>query len=189
MRIEAIVAITLIPATVGCGVPSSTPGPPPPIESRVTAVRVSKLINVTRESWQITDRTAVSAIAQSPAFSAGIWLPALGRDLVPSYRVEFLRDSTVESIYFLGTNSYPPKFPCYWFCSGWWLGAAQPDGSFDPSRYSDIPESRYLRLLRELDFPSHIRKQLPNHRMQATAGWEVASYRVRHFPAAPDAAR
>ena len=36
---------------------------------------------------------------------------------------------------------------------------------------------------------SHDLNPLPNHRMQATAGWAALSYQVRYSPAAPDAER
>ena len=146
-------AITMMLTSVHCAAPTPTPGPPPPIESRVTSIRVTKLIAATRRPWQVTDRSVVSEVTRSPAFTAGIWHSASRRELIPQYQVEFFHDNTAESIYFLGTNSYPPKFPCYSFCSGWWLGAARPDGSFDPSRYSAIPDTRYIPLLDALDLP------------------------------------
>jgi hypothetical protein len=93
----------------------------------------------------------VLSIFESGAFSDRGWIRAVNRNLIPGYRIDFLNGETVTAVYFLGTNSYPPEFPCYWFCSGWWLGAPTNTGQFDRDRYKMLAESVYLRLVRDLE--------------------------------------
>jgi hypothetical protein len=95
----------------------------------------------------------VTAIVNSRAFANASWQAAEGRDLIPQYRIEFLRDGSTEAAYYLGSNSYPPRFPCYSFCSGWWLGSEAPGEVFNQALYLGLPDSVYLPLLRDLDIP------------------------------------
>src|SRR5437763_8672933 len=53
------------------------------------------------------------------------------RELVPRYRVQLITQAGNSFTYWIGTFSDPPRFPCYWFCSGFWLASSTPDGQID----------------------------------------------------------
>jgi hypothetical protein len=152
MRPAGVAVLALAMPAVGCS-PAVVSGPPRLNASQVTEVRVTELGPVTREPRRITDAPTVSSIARSGAFLRRDWWAASERNLVPLYRIEFFHEDAIEATYFLGTNSHPLRFPCYWLCSGWWLGVAQTGGSFDTTRYLGLPESYYLPLGRDLQIP------------------------------------
>ena len=153
MYLNYLLVVGVMVTSLHC-VAASSAAPPPELKaSQVTVIRVTVLYPTVGETRHIIEPSVVLSIARSSAFAARAWQAAEGRDLVPMYRLEFLHDDTVAATYYLGTNSNPPRFPCYWFCSGWWLGAAAADGSLDPTRYLGLSENMYLPLTSDLDVP------------------------------------
>ena len=152
MARRTVVTLALSIAVLGCS-GADVPGPPKLVSSRVDAVRVAKLIPVDKVLRTVTDPATVKSVAQSWALSDVTWQATEGRELIPQYRIEFLHRDTVEAVYYLGTNSYPPEFPCYSICSGWWLGSEGERHQFDDARYLGLPDSVYLYLLRDLQIP------------------------------------
>jgi len=113
---------------------------------------VSDFAAPSRGEVRITDEPKVASIVNVTAYKFYRWRASDLRR-VPVYRVELLEGDTPRAIYYLGANSYPPRFPCYSFCSGWWLGTSQEDGSFDSTRYVGLAETQYVYLLNDLDIP------------------------------------
>lgn len=147
----AIVAMLAISIHyTGCQRYTTTSGPKRPDMSLVTSVRVTELIPTSHELRTISEHSRVLSIVESGAFSDRGWIAAVNRNLIPRYRLDLLKGETVTAVYFLGTNSYPPEFPCYWFCSGWWLAASTNTGQFDPDRCKLLAEGVYLPLVRAL---------------------------------------
>jgi hypothetical protein len=124
--------------------------------SRVTSVRVIELFPSEREISMVRDPTEVSSIVRSGAFVRRPWVAADERELIPLFRVELLHGEQSEAVYFMGINSHPPRFPCYSFCTGWWLGTTTATGEFDTTKYVGLPESVYFPLVDDLRIPSII---------------------------------
>ena len=156
MRVR-LLAATLISVQVSLACyaePASAPSQPD--LSHVSAIHVTALVPEfgapDRRERQITDESTVSSVASGTAFRLSRWLSSR-RQLVPVYRIEFLDGDTTQATYYLGANSYPPRFPCYAFCSGWWLGTAREDGTFDSTRYVGLTSTQYWPLVTDLGIP------------------------------------
>lgn len=150
-RFAIMVMLAISIFYTGCPKYTTISGPMRPDTSLVTSVRVTELVPTSLELSTISDHSRVLSIVESGAFSDRGWIAAVNRNLIPGYRLDLLKGETVTAVYFLGTNSYPPEFPCYWFCSGWWLGASTNTGQFDRDRYKPLTESVYLPLVRALE--------------------------------------
>lgn len=130
-----------------------TAGPTPPSPTEVLEVRVEALPPKPLEAHVIHDRSRVDSLAQSYAVSSSGWVESGGRELLPQYRIDFIKRSGAQTTYWLGTNSHPPRFPCYSLCSGWWVAPSKAPGAIDPSRYKGLPSSVYFYFLSDLDIP------------------------------------
>jgi hypothetical protein len=75
-----------------------------------------------------------------PIFSTVGWQKSDG-ELVPQYRVQLFTPAGSRLIYWIGTFSQPPRFPCYWFCSGYWLASSDAAGHLNPSTYKSLASS------------------------------------------------
>jgi hypothetical protein len=98
----------------------------PPIRDTPTIVSVSvELLDAYRPPSVVRDQRSIElALA---VLSPEGWVENDG-DLIPTYRLILTRDDSTTLIYWIGTFSDPPRFPCYWFCSGFWAGSSTPDG-------------------------------------------------------------
>jgi len=74
-------------------------------------------------------------------------------ELVPTHRVELLGDRGESRTYWVGTFSYPPRFPCYWFCTGYWAAALNPDGSVQTGVIKPLASSDDMFRLLDLLHP------------------------------------
>ena len=153
MRIHWAAVLPGLLLMLGCAENTTVVGPEPPDASVVSRVQLTRLLPTPGEPQLISDPVTVSSIVGSGAFATWGWVAGSGRELIPQYRLELLGENRVEAIYFLGTNSYPPKFPCYSFCSGWWVGTSQQDGSFDATRYRGLTSVWYFPLVDGLGIP------------------------------------
>ena len=145
-------ALPLIVA-LGCAHPSALAGPPAPLVGDLAQVEVTSL-EAPERSTIISNPSAVAAIATSWAFAEQGWACAEGRELLPLYRIE-LRGAT-KSVYWLGANSHPPRFPCYRLCTGWWVAPSTEAGELDTTLYKGLPRSVYFRLLQDLELPARV---------------------------------
>jgi hypothetical protein len=139
----------LVPlVAVSCSYP--TLGPPPPTSPPVQEVRVEALPPAPPSAQIVSDPAKVRSIARSYAVSANGWVESHGRELLPLYRIDFVAQGELRATYWLGTNSHPPRFPCYSFCSGWWVAPSNATGAIDTSRYKGLPDSVYFYFLADL---------------------------------------
>jgi hypothetical protein len=120
----------------------------------VTRITVTALDQPVAAPAIVSERNAIAAIASSWAFSQHGWSPAEGRELLPRYRIELEGEGMPPAVYWLGTNSYPPRFPCYSWCTGWWVSPSLPSGELDASRYKGLPDAVALPLFRHLPLSS-----------------------------------
>lgn len=147
-RFQKLMAVVALVGIAGCGPRESVPGPLPPDPSAVSVIRVTPIAPAEGAPYEVSER--VSSIASSAAFSEYGWVAARGRDLEPLYRLDFLDGMRTVAVYWLGANSHPPEFPCYSFCSGWWIGASTATGTLDPTRYTGLTSGLYLPLVSDL---------------------------------------
>jgi len=131
----------------------SVEGPTPPAVPTISSVVVTSLESAGQESRVLNHPVRVKRILSSYAFSPRGWSRTGSRRLLPIYRLDLHTDTGVAAVYWLGTNSYPPRFPCYALCSGWWLAASSLSGDLEPTRYKPLPDSVYLPLTRDLEIP------------------------------------
>jgi len=125
-------------------------GPAFPAARTITRVTVTALDRPSPAPAIVSDRSAIAVIASSWAFSQHGWSPAEGRELLPLYRIDFEGGAEPPAVYWLGTNSYPPRFPCYSLCSGWWVSPSLPSGELDASRYKGLADAVAFPLFRHL---------------------------------------
>lgn len=145
-----LLAVVVLAGIAGC-MPPPVAGPPPPDPAAVSSVRVTPLAPAEGAPYEISERVASNASAA--AFSAHGWSAARDRDLQPLYRLDLLDGKRIVAVYWLGTNSHPPRFPCYRLCSGWWIGGSTAAGEFDATRYKGLVSSIYLPLMIDLRLP------------------------------------
>jgi hypothetical protein len=126
------------------------PGPVTPAARAVTRVTVAAVEQPAAAPAIVSDGRAITAIASSWAFSQPGWSPANGRELLPLYRIEFEGEGQRHAVYWLGTNAHPPRFPCYSWCSGWWVAPSLPSGELDASRYKGLADTVAFPLFRHL---------------------------------------
>jgi hypothetical protein len=133
----------------GCvPVSQSVSGPVPPSTQRVSKIQVAPLLE---GGSKVISASAMSA-ASWAAFDQRGWSESHS-PLEPLYQIVLMDGETVQAVYWLGANSHPPRFPCYQFCSGWWLAGSTASGLVESSRYKGLPDSVYFFLLRDLQLP------------------------------------
>jgi hypothetical protein len=140
-------------AILGCARAGLVEGPSPPDIAIVTSIVITPLDGVARESRTFDDPARIRAILLSQAFAQQGWSPVGTRNLEPLYRIEFRVRGQGVFVYLLGSNSYPPRFPCYALCTGWWLEVTRQSEHLGP-RYKPLPEVVYFPLLRDLEIPA-----------------------------------
>ena len=146
-------SLGLLVAIAACALVVPVEGPSPPATPTISRIVITSVESGERKSRAIGDPARIRAILASYAFSMNGWIQTDARRLVPVYRIDFHSEERVASVYWLGTNSHPPEFPCYALCTGWWLAASGPSGDLDRTRYKLLPESVSLFLLRDLELP------------------------------------
>lgn len=144
-----LVALCVLP---GCAT-ANLPGPKSPAGRPLTRITVTPVVETSLLPATVTEKADVTAIASSWAFAERGWSPAEGRDLWPLYRIEIEGGSQPPAVYWLGTNAYPPRFPCYSWCSGWWVSPSLPSGAIDASRYKGLADTVAFPLFRHLPLP------------------------------------
>ncbi len=131
---------------------ASIEGPPAPQVENVSRVVVTSIKKP--DLHTITDSPeAVSGIVSSWAFAQSGWQPVEGREFLPLYKIEFESAARTRLVYWLGANSHPPRFPCYSFCTGWWVAPSTATGSLDPTRYKGLADAVSFPLFRYLELP------------------------------------
>jgi hypothetical protein len=141
-------ALTLL---AGCAVAPAAKAPATLPPGSVWAVRVTPLPPDPGEVASVVDPGEVRAIAASEAFAAHGWAATGGAPLSPRYRIDLLGDDGARASFWLGTGAQPPRFPCYAFCTGWWIAPAGPTREIDATAYKGLPESVTRPLLEALD--------------------------------------
>lgn len=128
----------------------ATIGPSPPSPSSLREVRVEALPPEPASTHVIDDPSKLDSIARSYAVSSEGWVESRGRELLPLYRLDLIARDGARATYWLGTNSHPPRFPCYALCSGWWIAPSSASGTLDASRFKGLPSSVYFSFLSNL---------------------------------------
>jgi len=128
-------------------------GPVPPAPPTISSVIITSLDAQHQPARVVDDRGKIRAIVASPAFSREGWVQADPERVAPLYRIDFRTAAGVAAVYWLGARSHPSTFPCYWFCSGWWVATSAATGDVDRSRYKPLPEGISLDLWRDLPRP------------------------------------
>lgn len=150
---RSIVCTILLPAAVACSSVTVT-GPTPPKPEAITRVTITGVnAQPPNERAVVRDRHAIFMIASSSAFSQSGWSPAETRELFPLYRIELQGASGPLAVYWLGTNSHPPRFPCYSLCSGFWVSPSLVSGEIDTSRYKGLADTVAFPLFQHLPLP------------------------------------
>jgi len=142
---------TSVPRTQLPKAPRQKDIPKPPGRD-VAEVRIQELAGGAEGARSITDPETLRAIADSYAMSAEDWAESRS-ERVPLYRIDVVARDGARSTYWLGANSHPARFPCYAFCSGWWLAPSDDAGALDATRYKGLPDSVEHYFLRDLDIP------------------------------------
>lgn len=155
-----IVALISLFSVIACAHPTSISGPAPPSAPQVVEVRIVSLPPVSACTQIIHEPSTIASIVESNAFATKWWKtdghPYREDDLLPLYRVEFALREGEAATYWLGANSYPGRFPCYSFCSGWWAAPSSADGSIDLGRVKGLAETTYFRLHHDLNIPCRL---------------------------------
>lgn len=136
----------------GCAIHDALPTAPPPAADEIIEIRVTSIPPADATSRTISDPDKINTLAGSGPVSANGWWQARGRELLPLYRIDFVRKDGSLATWWLGTNNYPARFPCYAICSGWWLSPSGADGQIDATRYRGMTSATYFHFLRELGF-------------------------------------
>ena len=135
-----------------CVIRDALPTAPPPAADGVIEIRVTSLPPAEAMSRTIRDPEKIRSLAESAAISADGWWRARGRELLPLYRIDLVSKDGGMETWWLGTNSYPARFPCYAMCSGWWLSPSVAEGRIDATRYRGMRSATYLQFLGDLGF-------------------------------------
>src|SRR5262245_64283200 len=146
-RAARLAALALV---AGCAAPQA-PAPatrPPP---GVWAVRVTSLAPDSEGPASIIDPELVESVAASPAFAASGWSANSGAPLAPRFRIDLLGDDGAHASYWVGSGAQPPRFPCYAFCSGWWIAPSGSTREIDSGVYKALDESVSAPLFEALD--------------------------------------
>jgi hypothetical protein len=144
--------LALLVAFAACTV-GTVAGPSPPAIPTISSVVVMPLESGEGRSRTISDPAKIHAVLSSYAFSQNGWIRADAWRIVPLYRIDFRTTDRGAAVYWLGSNSHPPAFPCYALCTGWWVAASGPAGDLDRTRYKPLPDAVSPFLLRDLDLP------------------------------------
>jgi hypothetical protein len=144
-RRARIVFLCIAIALHGCSY-TWVDGPSRPLIRSVSSVSVTDLES--SKTKEITDPVQIESALASWAFSPE-WMSE-DTFRIPVYRVD-LHAGGETSTYWLGTNSNPPRFPCYSLCSGWWIAPSTASGDIHPSLYKGLTSAVYLYLFDALD--------------------------------------
>jgi hypothetical protein len=98
--------------------------PRAPVAARIHTVRVTPVANLEEHKRLIQDRERITTIVSSWAVSTEGWRARLAIPIMPIYSIELLGTKGNEATYWIGKNSKPPVFPCYIFCTGWWIATS-----------------------------------------------------------------
>jgi hypothetical protein len=135
----------------GCAHEPTLTSPAPLPASEIQEVRITSMPPAAEFSRTVSDRQKIDSLAASWLFAPTGWLPAGRRELLPLYRIALVGSQARASVFWLGANSHPPRFPCYAICSGWWIAPSAPDGGVDASRYKPLTSAMYFPLHRDLE--------------------------------------
>jgi len=151
MTLRSSTRVAALAILAGCAAPPATQAPatgPPP---GVWAVRVTPLAADPDGVASIVDPGEVEEIAASEAFGRHGWVATGGAPLAPRYRIDLLGDDGARASYWVGSGPQPPRFPCYAFCTGWWIAPASATKEIDRGLYKGLPESVSGPLFEALD--------------------------------------
>lgn len=114
--------------------------PGPVLEANVRVVKIIvKSLEENKEQKIVDDPIEIKEALG--LFSAYSWKKNQNNPLLPLYKIDLHKEAGKYSTYWLGSYSNPPRFPCYSFCSGWWLAASGEDGNIDRTRYTSLASS------------------------------------------------
>ena len=154
-------------------------------EPRVVTIVVEPLGESSRHPTTIVDHAIIEQTLI--LFAAAGW-ESNDDVLLPTHRIRLLRQDGTTLTYWVGVLSNPPRFPCYWFCTGNWVAAANPDGSLRPQMRKILATSWQMFVMGKLlDRPKELRN-LTRARRRRRARTFSAGLRPR-APAAPEAQR
>jgi hypothetical protein len=148
-RLAPVICALMLSA---CAIRDARPTAPPPAADAVVEIRVTSIPPAIAMSRTVSDPEKIRSVAGSGAVSAGGWWQARGRELLPLYRIDLVVKDGGVATYWLGTNSYPARFPCFAICTGWWLAPSTTDGQMDTTKFRGMTSATYLSFLANLGF-------------------------------------
>jgi hypothetical protein len=148
MRFLNLAPLMIVSTWAGCLVPSFTAvdGPNPPPFERISRVVVTP---IGEEQRRVED---LSAEDLRKIFGRDGWTKNRNT-LRPLYQVILYEGDASVAMYWLGAYSYPPRLPCLWLCTGWWLAPVLPDGQVDASRVKSFAATTDLLEITKLPIP------------------------------------
>lgn len=146
-RIKLVIVLLLCFIVSGCVHVEYIDGP-----SIGTATEVAQI------SVEVVAKDAAVRIISEPKdidkvlwlFSEKSWEMNTGHSLSPAYMINLQNKAGESSIYWLGAYAELGLFPCYSFCSGWWLAASNKNGEIDESKYKNLASSHAMFLVASL---------------------------------------
>lgn len=141
-------AILVLASVIGCAT-AEIEGPPRPVASEVSSIRVVRIAPPAVVASQDAPER-IRSIVSSYSFSQDGWMAAHDRVFNPYYRIDFLKGSEILAVYWLGSNADPPQFPCYSLCSGSWIAPSTDTGRLDDTRYKGLADTVNFNLFRDL---------------------------------------
>ena len=130
--------LLLVMFLAGCARTEPVRGPSIEAESQIVKIAVEPLHPNDGSPIVLTEEKAINSVLN--LFSSDGW-DKNDRELVPHYRVRLVTQAGNSFTYWIGTFSDPPRFPCFWFCSGFWLASSTPEGQIDRSIYKTLATS------------------------------------------------
>jgi len=147
---SAGIALMLVATVCGCAAGQKIDGQVPPDSREVTHIVVLNLESADSEPNVIKEDEAIRRILESWAFNPLEWEIYGGDHLPPTYKIQFFGGSTILATYWIGAYSSLRRFPCYSFCSGWWIAGSDADQRIIDTVYKGLGEGVYFSLFDEL---------------------------------------
>jgi hypothetical protein len=120
-------------------------------EASITEIVVNSLESSEGQLVRLTERTAIDKALT--LFTSDGWWKNQNR-LVPTHRIELRSAEGEVTTYWMGTFSNPPRPPCFWFCSGFWLAASAADGALLPDKIKALATSGQMAAVGDLLWPT-----------------------------------
>jgi hypothetical protein len=116
------------------------------------AARVSRIdvVPLDENSKSATVSDPETLAAGQRLFSENDWQKNDDRPLIPHYHVSVTTSDGNATTFFLGFFSDPPRPPCYAFCSGYWMTAANADGTPRQDVYRALATSGQVFVLAQI---------------------------------------